>query len=270
MSTVPQVSLYHINRYTDDLHGERLPNSAILVGRKIVTGLRLDWGYCCYKQSQLAEWLGLSRQTIITAIGLLEERGLLKVVREWGRGYKRNRYIPLLNGVPIGQELEDDPPLREPRQYRVDHAVEAQETSPTVSNPLDIVDVKPALHSSTEEDSFQESSPSYKTTKEPTARRDASLPRRAGAIASAQVRNWTTFEEMVLATWRVPKGWDSQAFSRSLERFTKTMTTAYRSNWIGTEKAISKLKGWLRGEWYKTEEAYFYRGLQDFSRVYEG
>ena len=233
-----------------------LTKTATRIGILLAKGFRVDWGYCCYSIDQMAEWLGVTRQSIHTALRVLERLKFVAI----DRTHCRNHYVPL-----FGQYQE----------CRGSRVLDHRQDEPVRSRVVDPPDVKEIVPHNIEKssDSLRESSSSLETIKEPIARRRG---RRAGAFENliveeggtllpppTMIRGWIEFRDHILGRCRLPSGWDRWAFEKSVMAFSnKVRRTDHQ--WCGLRFATARLSQWLRRERYHTRADFAYRSYKDF------
>ncbi len=250
---ITQTSMRDYCQFIEDLANHpSLTKIPIRVGIKIAKGYRADWGYCCYSMDELAEWLGVSKRSVVSALADLEKHGFLHT----SRTHNRNRYVPLYN-----QEASKCQPKVSTPRVRLRSEDEGIESGGSQAHHSAVQD-STLLSIEKASASSEASASTYRTTEKPTARREAPPRRRADAdipVASS----WTNFAEHVLAHWRTPPDWDRWGLDRSVQAFIRTMRREC-PRWCGTELATVRLGRWLKGERYKTNLAYIYRGIEEF------
>lgn len=234
------------NKFFAALMAGDLTYSAVRVGFKILKGYRVDWGYCCYTQQEIADWLGISRHSVVDAVKELEDKSFIRVDREHGRKCLRNRYIPIFTDeVEPGSTIPEE--FTQTNNNRVDPG--EQDRVQSTEQPSTVVSTS----------SLQEPVSTLKEIeKEPIA-----CPADRRQAVPDFISNWTEFNTAVIKSWRMPAGWDKWGFNRSVESFIRQMRRGCPA-WIGLKLATLRLRKWLGRERYKTEHDYAYRGFNEW------
>jgi len=289
VDTPKQNLLYNYTRYIEHLIfcGD-LTATEIAVGTKIAKGYRTDWGYCCYSEAQIAEWLKVSTRSVVRSVKKLAEIGLLHITK---RPQKRNRYIPIFqrindqtrqechpsNTTRLSQHSIDKTPtdssttVPESLESSYQHTEEpiacrAEESRDQAVAPTVVINPRKIEENPIQDPANQQRICAALDPPPAMTLRERHFRRRWEIHPDQQPNNWTSFSTFVLRHWPIPKKWDEGRFYKSVNAFINRVRRE-DPRWPGLRMATLRISRWFMCEWYKTEDDHIWRGFDEYVKA---